>query len=388
MKHDADPVIESTKNFLDHYLEEIKEQFRGTPPQKKWFDELMYEHRWRFGGVVTGLAYGWSLKVWLESAGLCPTNSMNMRPAFTPESSRHPRYDACATDKKLGFFDGYQCHLALIPSEDWLLRTHAEAPLLKGLIAYSILQCTCRFPVASSSHDPAPQPIFPSFQPERGGHSGDGKCHWERIIIGSAFPAVSAGRFFWCILSKLRWEWRSTRKYIVELKLWHHRRRAQFWDVLGPISFSVRATITQGLQIIFFHPYLCINSFSNSMFQIPCGLELKFQRSCLPQSRLEPQVLIFTLSSRYGFTSFGNPLLKSFEILGILGRKIVHALGKDPKPWETVHALSRSQKEQYPSNVKHDTIDLTGDAKSMAKQLEGVEAEYVFFAAYLKKNSE
>ncbi|KAK4697383.1 hypothetical protein P7C71_g677, partial [Lecanoromycetidae sp. Uapishka_2] len=73
---------------------------------------------------------------------------------------------------------------------------------------------------------------------------------------------------------------------------------------------------------------------------------------------------------------------------GILGREIVHALGKDPKQWETVHALSRSQKEKYPSNVKHDTIDLTGDAKQMAKQLEGVEAEYVFFAAYLQKDSE
>lgn len=61
---------------------------------------------------------------------------------------------------------------------------------------------------------------------------------------------------------------------------------------------------------------------------------------------------------------------------GILGREIVHALGKDPRQWQTVHALSRSQKENYPSNVKHDTIDLTNDAKGMAKQLEGVEAEY------------
>ena len=73
---------------------------------------------------------------------------------------------------------------------------------------------------------------------------------------------------------------------------------------------------------------------------------------------------------------------------GILGREIVHALGKDPKQWQTVHALSRSQKEQYPSNVKHDTIDLTQDASGMAKQLRGVEAEYVFFAAYLQKNTD
>ncbi|KAL6721078.1 hypothetical protein ACLMJK_000178 [Lecanora helva] len=73
---------------------------------------------------------------------------------------------------------------------------------------------------------------------------------------------------------------------------------------------------------------------------------------------------------------------------GILGREIVQALGRDSGQWETVYALSRSQKEQYPPNVKHDFIDLTGDAKSMAKQLEGIEAEYVFFAAYLEKGSE
>lgn len=62
---------------------------------------------------------------------------------------------------------------------------------------------------------------------------------------------------------------------------------------------------------------------------------------------------------------------------GILGREIVHALGKDPKQWQIVHALSRSQKEDYPSNVKHDTVNLTQNAKEMAKQLEGVEAEYL-----------
>lgn len=76
------------------------------------------------------------------------------------------------------------------------------------------------------------------------------------------------------------------------------------------------------------------------------------------------------------------------HISGILGREIVHALGKDPKKWQIVHALSLSQKEEYPSNVKHYTVDLTGDARTMAKQLEGVEAEYVFFAAYLQKESE
>ncbi|KAI9838188.1 MAG: hypothetical protein M1837_002617 [Sclerophora amabilis] len=70
---------------------------------------------------------------------------------------------------------------------------------------------------------------------------------------------------------------------------------------------------------------------------------------------------------------------------GILGREIVAALGKDPQ-WDAVHALSRSQRETYPPKVKHDTLDLTGDAKEMAKQLQGVEADYVFFAAYLEKD--
>ncbi|KAL9103957.1 MAG: hypothetical protein Q9163_001063 [Psora crenata] len=73
---------------------------------------------------------------------------------------------------------------------------------------------------------------------------------------------------------------------------------------------------------------------------------------------------------------------------GILGREIVRALGKDSGQWQTVHALSRSQKEEYPSNVKHSHIDLTRDAQGMAKQLQGVEAEYVFFAAYLQKDSD
>ena len=75
-------------------------------------------------------------------------------------------------------------------------------------------------------------------------------------------------------------------------------------------------------------------------------------------------------------------------LLGILGREIVRALAKDPKQWQTVHALSRSQKETYPSNVQHDFIDLTSDAKKMAQQLRGVEADYIFFAAYLQKDTE
>lgn len=72
---------------------------------------------------------------------------------------------------------------------------------------------------------------------------------------------------------------------------------------------------------------------------------------------------------------------------GILGREIVFALGKDSK-WTKVHALSRSQKDEYPSSVQHDKIDLTGSAEEIAKQLkdQNVEADYLFFAAYLAKD--
>lgn len=73
---------------------------------------------------------------------------------------------------------------------------------------------------------------------------------------------------------------------------------------------------------------------------------------------------------------------------GILGREIVLALGKDQKQWSTIHAISRSQKEEYPSTVKHRHVDLTGDANSIANELKGVEAEYLFFAAYIQKDSE
>lgn len=81
-------------------------------------------------------------------------------------------------------------------------------------------------------------------------------------------------------------------------------------------------------------------------------------------------------------------LLISHHCIGILGSEILQALSKDPQQWQTVHALSRSQKQEYPSNVKHDTLDLTQNSKGMAKQSQDVETEYVFFAAYLQKGSE
>ncbi|OCL14855.1 NAD(P)-binding protein [Glonium stellatum] len=73
---------------------------------------------------------------------------------------------------------------------------------------------------------------------------------------------------------------------------------------------------------------------------------------------------------------------------GILGREIVFELGRNPEQWPTVHALSRSKKEDYPSNIIHNHIDLTSSAEEMAKDLKNVKGEYVFFAAYLQKDSE
>lgn len=73
---------------------------------------------------------------------------------------------------------------------------------------------------------------------------------------------------------------------------------------------------------------------------------------------------------------------------GILGREILYELARDSSKWQKVYALSRSQKEEYPSNVDHKHLDLQGNSKDMAKELQGVEAEYIFFAAYLAQDDE
>lgn len=72
---------------------------------------------------------------------------------------------------------------------------------------------------------------------------------------------------------------------------------------------------------------------------------------------------------------------------GILGRAIVQELGKR-SDWTQIHALSRSKKEQYPEPVKHTHIDLTSSADDIAQQLSDVQADYLFFAAYLAADSE
>ncbi|KAK4096369.1 NAD(P)-binding domain protein [Parathielavia hyrcaniae] len=73
---------------------------------------------------------------------------------------------------------------------------------------------------------------------------------------------------------------------------------------------------------------------------------------------------------------------------GILGREIVKQLSQSPEKWKTIYALSRSQKDEYPSQVVHKSIDLLSSADKMAKDLGGIDAEYIFFAAYLQKDTE
>nr|CEG04783.1 unnamed protein product [Fusarium clavum] len=73
---------------------------------------------------------------------------------------------------------------------------------------------------------------------------------------------------------------------------------------------------------------------------------------------------------------------------GILGREIVRQLGLHPQKWNKIYSFSRSQKEEFPSTVEHRHIDLTGSADDVAKSLEGVNADYLFFAAYLQKPEE
>lgn len=50
--------------------------------------------------------------------------------------------------------------------------------------------------------------------------------------------------------------------------------------------------------------------------------------------------------------------------------------------------MSRSKKDEYPSNVSHKHLDLTGTSDDIAQDLKGIKAEYVFFAAYLAKDDE
>lgn len=45
--------------------------------------------------------------------------------------------------------------------------------------------------------------------------------------------------------------------------------------------------------------------------------------------------------------------------------------------------MSRSKKESFPPRVRHSHLDLTGSAEDMAKEMKDINADFVFFAAYL-----
>ena len=73
---------------------------------------------------------------------------------------------------------------------------------------------------------------------------------------------------------------------------------------------------------------------------------------------------------------------------GILGREIVHELSKHRQQWPTIHALSRSKKEQFSERVIHHHIDLMSSPDEMAENLKSVQGNFVFFAGYLQKDTE
>ncbi|KAF3033832.1 hypothetical protein E8E12_005142 [Didymella heteroderae] len=73
---------------------------------------------------------------------------------------------------------------------------------------------------------------------------------------------------------------------------------------------------------------------------------------------------------------------------GILGREIVHELSKHRQQWPTIHALSRSKKEDFAETVIHHHIDLQSSPDDMAKDLDTVQGNVVFFAGYIQKDSE
>ncbi|KAI8157095.1 hypothetical protein KHU50_009647 [Colletotrichum sp. SAR 10_65] len=72
----------------------------------------------------------------------------------------------------------------------------------------------------------------------------------------------------------------------------------------------------------------------------------------------------------------------------ILGREIVKELSSNPEEWSKIYALSRSKKEDFPKNVVQSHLDLCATPEEMARELQGVEADYVFFAAYLEQDTE
>ncbi|KAF1362389.1 hypothetical protein EJ07DRAFT_163640 [Lizonia empirigonia] len=67
---------------------------------------------------------------------------------------------------------------------------------------------------------------------------------------------------------------------------------------------------------------------------------------------------------------------------------MVSELSRHRQEWPTVHALSRSKKEEYTQTVVHHHVDLLSSPENMAKDLKTVHASHVFFAAYIQKDTE
>ncbi|KAI1626143.1 hypothetical protein EDD37DRAFT_332005 [Exophiala viscosa] len=72
---------------------------------------------------------------------------------------------------------------------------------------------------------------------------------------------------------------------------------------------------------------------------------------------------------------------------GITGRAVVDHLLKAPE-WTKVTTMSRSQQPTPNPKLKHATIDLQSSAHTMTEDLKDVDADYVFFCAYLARDDE
>ncbi|PYI09454.1 NAD(P)-binding protein [Aspergillus sclerotiicarbonarius CBS 121057] len=70
---------------------------------------------------------------------------------------------------------------------------------------------------------------------------------------------------------------------------------------------------------------------------------------------------------------------------GITGSAIVHHLVKDSS-YDKIYSFSRSNPGYKDNKIEHVTLDLQSSAQDMAKSLEGVSAEYIYFCAYLVPN--
>jgi len=56
--------------------------------------------------------------------------------------------------------------------------------------------------------------------------------------------------------------------------------------------------------------------------------------------------------------------------------------------WTKIYALSRSKKNKYLSLVQHSHVDLTASPDELATELQDVQGDYLFFAAYLADDDE